>query len=49
MVKIESEELHNFLANYYDTALSKNEINAKRNLSKVILEFKKEIERLENG
>ena len=48
MVLIDSDDLHNFLADYYDEKLKENPIATKRNLSKIILDFKNKIEELEN-
>ena len=47
MTLIESEKLHEYLGDYYDSAYSKNKVNAMKNLSKPIREIKGFIEVLE--
>lgn len=47
MVLIESQELHEFLGDYYDEEYQKNPMFAKRSLSKIILNLRIFIEKLE--
>ena len=49
LVLIESEKLHDFLADYYDEVYKKYPIFAKASLSTPIRNFKEFIEKLEKG